>query len=143
MTVVVLRNCVGREVAAPIMLDRRRRRLSSIVRRHADHRRPHIVSVHRSGDIARSTDESVRLRKTWQHTLVGTDDVVVITYLPLGGAGSTGKQIGGALAMMTLALAVPWALGGIPALTAAGGGLSFAGRAAAAGIVCASGMHWR
>lgn len=139
MTLVLRHNVAGREVAPPLSLDRHRRRLSSVVARHADRTRPFIVSVHRRNGWLRPDDETVRLRKAWKNTLVGPNDAVVITYLPRGGSGQSGssaKQIGGLVAMIALAVAAPWLVGtlGIASLGTVGS-LTIAGKIVAAGIV--------
>lgn len=107
-------NVVGREIAPAVALDRRRRRLTSLVRQHADPRRSFVVSVHQRGEVLRPEDHTIRLRKDWSRTLVEPGHVVVITYLPLGGGGagggqSSGKQIGMAVAMIALVAAAAWA----------------------------------
>ncbi|MGE0524380.1 MAG: hypothetical protein AB7O60_15270 [Variibacter sp.] len=142
MTLVLRQNVVCQPTAAPVTLDRRRRRLSAIAKRHAPKDRPYIVSLHRRGDLLKPEDHTVRLRKTWAKTLVGPNDIVVITQLPLGGGagGSTAKQIGGAVAMIALVLAAPYLVGGlaaagVPGLIGAGGALTAVGQAVQAGIV--------
>src|SRR4051812_6714989 len=113
MTTILHRNVVGREMRPVVALPSRRRRLSTIAKRHAPKDRPFIVSVHRAGcESLRPCDESVRVRKQWAGTLIGPRDTVVITYLPLGGGGSgggpsTAKQIGGAVALLALVVAAP------------------------------------
>ncbi|EJW12727.1 hypothetical protein A33M_1697 [Rhodovulum sp. PH10] len=106
-------NVVGREIAPAVTLDRRRRRLASVVRQHADLRRPFVVSVHRRGDVMRPEDHTVRRRADWARTLVEPGHVVLITYLPRGGGGSSnqssGKQIGMAVGMIALVAAAAWA----------------------------------
>jgi hypothetical protein len=115
MALVLQQNILGRAVADPIQMDRRRRRLSSVVKRYANARRPFIVNVRKIDDPALLYEENDRLRKDWVHTLVGPEDVVAIVYLPLGGSSggaagaagkpSAGKQIGSAVAMVALAVA--------------------------------------
>ncbi|MBX3543572.1 host specificity factor TipJ family phage tail protein [Chelatococcus sp.] len=150
MTLILRQNVAGRPVAAPLPLDRRRRRLSTVVARHADRARPHVVSVHRAGEPPAVCDATVRLRKTWRHTLVGPNDTVIITYLPLGGSsrgGGGGKAIGGAIAMIALAIAAPYAIGVIGGLSAGLGsvlgttaGLTLTGKLVAAGVVAGAGF---
>lgn len=138
MAVVRRQNMVGVWLDPEVQLDRRRRRLSSVVKRHAPQSRPYIVSVHRRGQTLRPTDDTVRMRATWSQTLVGADDVIIITQLPLGppsggGGNSQAKQIGGALALVALTVALPYALPLLaPTLFVAGGFLT---AAATAGIV--------
>lgn len=129
MTLVVTANIAGQARGEPVRLpDRRRRRLSTILARHkpAPGRR-FIVSVHRKGEtFLRPTDGSVRLRANWRRTLVGPDDVVLVTVTPgRGGIAS----IGLAIASIALIAVAPYAA---PALAGALGG---AGIAVSAGVV--------
>ncbi|CAO4134748.1 host specificity factor TipJ family phage tail protein [Methylorubrum extorquens] len=121
MTLVVTANIAGQTRGEPVRLpDRRRRRLSTIVARHkppAGHR--FIVSVHRKGEtFLRPTDGSVRLRARWSRTLVGPDDVVLVTEVPLGRGVAS---IGLAIASIALIAVAPYAA---PALATALGGIS-------------------
>jgi hypothetical protein len=138
MVAVVSQNVVGKDVKPPVELDRRRRRLSTLVANHAPKDRAFIVSVHRQGDSRRPDDNTVRLRAQWKDTFVSRDDAVLITYLPLGGgsnAGSSGvggKQVGMALAMVALAIAAPGIGTGIAGVL---GGGAILGQAISAGII--------
>jgi len=139
MTLVLRQNVRGLSLAPPVTLDRRRRRLSTIVARHGDCSRPLIVSVHRRGGEGGClpTDDTVRLRATWRDTLVGPDDVVAITTLPLGGGAGgrqQGKQIGMAVGMLALAIAMPYAIGALGVAGSTIGSLSFTGKLIAAGL---------
>lgn len=145
MTLVLVNDFQNRPLREPVRLDRRRRRLSAVAKRHIPKdNRAYIVSVHKPGDILVAEDHTVRLRKTWSKTLVGPNDIVVIKRLPLrpihgGGGGNEAKQIGGLVAMIAVALAAPWlvsglAAAGVPGLMAAGGQLTIAGQVAAAGL---------
>jgi len=146
LTLVLRQNVRGLPLAPPVTLDRRRRRLSTIVARHGDRSRPVIVSVHRRGGEGGClpTDDTVRLRGAWRDTLVGPDDVVAITTLPLGdGAGGgrqAGKQIGMAVGMLALAIAMPYAVGalagaaGLTGTFGAVGALTLTGKIVAAGL---------
>ena len=107
---LVCHNVVG-ETLSTVTLDRRRRKLSSVVRR-ANQSRPFIVSLHKPGETLRPQDHTVVLRAAWKSTTVESGDVVLVTYLPAGGAmgggnQSTGKQIGMAVAVLALAVAAP------------------------------------
>lgn len=124
---VLCRSVTGQSIGVPVEAPRRQR-LSTIVARHADRRRPFVVSVHRPGDPLRPEDHTVRLRRQWAKTYVGARHTVVITYLPLGGGGqgrSAGKQIGGAVAMIALMAAATVVAPGIgnAAVSALSGGL--------------------
>ena len=132
---VVYANVVGQLIGERIRLDRRRRRLSAVVKRHAIRGRAYIVSVHRPGEILRPEDHTLVAREEWAKTLVSHDSVVLITYLPAGPGGSgssTGKQVGAALGLLALSLAAPYAVGaiaaaGVPGLVTATGALTFGG----------------
>lgn len=125
MTQLLFQRCDGKPAGEPVALPRGRRRLSSIVRRHADASRPHIVSVHRKAHPLAVTDASVRLRKTWRSTTIGPLDTVIIVYLPQGGGGASSSRSGGGgagkgasigLIVATIALAAIgqfWAIGAI------------------------------
>ncbi|MEG9501369.1 MAG: gp58-like family protein [Methylorubrum extorquens] len=131
MTLVVTANIAGQPRGEPVRLpDRRRRRLSTIVARHKPPAgRRFIVSVHRKGEtFLRPTDGSVRLRAKWSRTLVGPDDVVLVTVVPgRGGVGS----IGLAIASIALIAVAPYAA---PALAGVLGGAVSVG-AVQAGLV--------
>lgn len=110
----------GKDADAAIDLPRTRRRLSAIVKQYADHTRPHIVCVYRRGQPWAVTDYSVRLRKQWRHTRIGSTDTVAIIYAPRGGAGAGGSRGGKAasigMLVATIALAALgqfWAVGAI------------------------------
>ncbi|MBB2965115.1 hypothetical protein [Methylobacterium sp. R2-1] len=109
MTLVVTANIAGQTRGEPVRLpDRRRRRLSTIVARHQPPPgRKFIVSVHRRGEtFLRPTDAAVRLRASWRRTLVGPDDTVLITVVPLGGKG---MSIGLTIASLALIVLAPYA----------------------------------
>ncbi|CAO4145500.1 host specificity factor TipJ family phage tail protein [Methylorubrum extorquens] len=131
MTLVVTANIAGQTRGEPVRLpDRRRRRLSTIVARHKPPAgRRFIVSVHRKGEtFLRPTDGSVRLRARRSRTLVGPDDVVLMTEVPLG-RGIT--SIGLAIASIALIAVAPYAA---PALAGVLGGAVSVG-AVQAGLV--------
>lgn len=147
MTQLLSQRVDGKPMAAPVDLPRARRRLSALVRRHADASRPYIVSVHRRQGLRRAeplavTDLSVRLRSTWAQTTVGPRDTVIITYLPRGGGSSRSGSGGGGKANMagigllvaTVALA---AIGQFWAIGAIAGGLGVS--TAVAGTIWAAG----
>lgn len=143
---VVFRSITDVPAGDPIALDRRRRRLSSIVKRHVRSARPFVVSIHRPGEIVRTTDDTVRPPRrtatyrgpTWSDTLVCPGDTVLITWLPLGGSGgssgssgASGKQLGSSLAMLALlagaAVVAPYAAGalaGVFGATASAGAIA-------------------
>jgi hypothetical protein len=143
---VLCANVAGGAMGEPITLYRRRCRLSAVVKRYVDQRRPYIVSVHRPGDVLRPEDHTVVARETWSKTLVAHDSIILITHMPLGN-GQTGKQIGAAVAMLVLAFAAPYAvaglgIGALGTLTAAGvPSLTFAGSLLALGITVAGGYR--
>ena len=131
MTLIVTANIAGQTRGEPVRLpDRRRRRLSTVVARHkpAPGRR-FIVSVHRKGEtFLRPNDKAMRLRADWRRTLVGPDDVVLLTVVPgRGGIAS----IGLAIASIALIAVAPYAA---PALAGALGGAVSVG-AVQAGLV--------
>ncbi|ACK82447.1 host specificity factor TipJ family phage tail protein [Methylorubrum extorquens] len=109
MTLIVTANIAGQTRGEPVRLpDRRRRRLSTIVARHKPPPgRRFIVSVHRKGEtFLRPTDGTKRLRADWRRTLVGPDDVVLVTIVPgRGGIAS----IGLAIASIALIAVAPYA----------------------------------
>ncbi|UYW32526.1 host specificity factor TipJ family phage tail protein [Methylorubrum extorquens] len=131
MTLIVTANIAGQTRGEPLRLpDRRRRRLSTIVARHKPPAgRRFIVSVHRKGEtFLRPTDGSVRLRAKWSRTLVGPDDVVLVTEVPLGRGVAS---IGLAIASIALIAVAPYAA---PALAGVLGGAVSVG-AVQAGLV--------
>lgn len=131
MTLIVTANIAGQTRGEPVRLpDRRRRRLSTVVARHKPPPgRRFIVSVHRKGEtFLRPTDGSVRLRANWSRTLVGADDVVLVTEVPLGRGIAS---IGLAIASIALIAVAPYAA---PALAGALGGAVSVG-AVQAGLV--------
>lgn len=143
MAQLLQQNVLGNQLAAPITLDRRRRRLSSVVKRHANLRRPFFVNVRKVDDPPALEEGNDKLRAQWAHTLIGPDDVVSIVYLPMGGSsnasastagasssGSTGKSIGRAIGMVAIAVAATVLLG--PAGPVVGGALGLTGLAATA-----------
>ncbi|HUD90581.1 hypothetical protein [Sphingobium sp.] len=140
MATVQFCNVRGEPQGAPVLLDRRRRRLSTIAKQHANKRRPFMVSVHRGvgpGDKIVPSDDTVRTRAEWKDTLIGAGDVVLITYLPMGGGAGgqkAGKQIGMAVAMIALAVAMPYAVGALGIAGSTIGSLSLVGKAVAAGL---------
>ncbi len=113
MTLIIHQNVAG-ETLRTVTLDRRRRRLSTVLRAQMP-RRPAIVAVRRKGYDPTDTDDTIKLRNEWASTLVAAHDIVVITYLPLGGAnkngGGGGKAIGAAVAALALAIVAPYAAG--------------------------------
>ncbi len=140
MTLIAQRTVTGAEVRPTLRTDRRRRRLSSVIARYADRSRPHIVSVHRLGEALAPSDITVVLREEWKDRLVGPEDVIVIVYLPLGGAGGSGSSIALAVGAIALAVVAPYLVGalgaaGIPGLVGAGGALTLGGQVLASGIV--------
>jgi len=121
MTLVVTANIAGQTRGEPVRLpDRRRRRLSTIVARHKPPPgRKFMVSVHRKGEtFLRPTDQNRRMRASWSRTLVGPDDVVLFTTVPLGRGVAS---IGLAIASIALIAVAPYAA---PALATALGGIS-------------------
>ena len=88
------------------MLPKGRRRLSAIVKQHADKSRPHIVLVGSARKPITGDGQSVRMRATWSRTSVGARDTVVIVYLPLGGGGGGGRGAGGKANMASIGLIV-------------------------------------
>ncbi|MTW16099.1 hypothetical protein GJ689_07745 [Rhodoplanes serenus] len=107
---------MGNPVGEPIRLGRRRHTLAAVMARCADPRRPHMVSVHRPGEPVAPEDHTVVLRAAWATRLVRPDEIVLITYIPLGGGAggqNTAKQIGSAVAMLALAVAAPYVATGL------------------------------
>lgn len=153
MTLVYRHNCLSEPLAPPLALDRRRRRLSGVVARHAPKDRPFIVSVHRRGEVLKPQDHTVRLPARhpdydgplWREILVGPNDVVLITELPMGGGAggqSSGKQIGTALAMIALVIVASVVAGPIAGTFFAAGtyALTAATAAVQAGIIVGGSM---
>ncbi|PZU87354.1 MAG: hypothetical protein DI527_18945 [Chelatococcus sp.] len=141
MARILFQRVDGKPMGEPIALPHARRRLSALVRQHADHSRPYIVSVHRRRQPLAVTDQSVRLRRTWPQTIVGRRDTVIVTYLPRGGGGSSssgssraGKGASIGLLVATVALA---AIGQFWAIGAIAGGLGVS--TAVAGTIWAAG----
>ncbi|CAL8981537.1 hypothetical protein RHODGE_RHODGE_02838 [Rhodoplanes serenus] len=130
---VIARTVMGTPVGEPIRLSRRRRTLAAVMARCADPRRPHMVSVHRPGEPVAPEDHTVVLRAAWATTLVRPDEIVLITYIPLGGGGaggqSTAKQIGSAVAMLALAAIAPYAAPALLAGASSATGLLLSGNA--------------
>ncbi|MBB3020635.1 putative phage tail protein [Microvirga lupini] len=139
MTLIAQRALISRAEVRPDhhIQDRRRRRLSTLVRRHADRSRSFIVSVHRMGQPVAPTSVDVVLKGEWKDKLVGPQDIVLITYLPQGGKGG-GGQILMAIAAIALSIIVPFAVAAVPGLGAVGGGLTFAGKLVSTGIIMGS-----
>lgn len=142
MASVVFQNVRGVPEGEPVAVRGNMRRLSTIAKRHANARRPFMVSVFREGDPFLLTDDTVRPRKEWAQTLVGKTDIVVVTYLPRGGGAQgkqQGKQIGMAVAAIALAIILPGigaAVGLVGPIAALGGVVSWSTilTAGAAGI---------
>lgn len=129
MTLIVQRKVTGEAVRAPISTDRRRRRLSGVVRCHADRTRPHMVSVHRLGEtVLAPTTDTVVLCREQKNLLVGPQDVVVITYLPQGGGGGAGggSSIVMAVAAIALMVVAPYIAGPLAGAMGGAMGLSTA-----------------
>ena len=92
---LVTLNAAGKQLAAPVALDPRRRRLSQVIGRHVDRTRPHMIAVQRARDPLQPIDEAWITRgrdragnvKTWPRKYLPADAVVVVVYLPLGGSG--------------------------------------------------------
>lgn len=150
MALILQQNILGEPVSDPVALDRRRRRLSTVVKRYANLRRPFIVNVRKVTEPDALDEENDKLRREWVHTLVGPEDVVAIVYLPLGGSAkasagdaagtkSPGKQIGSALSMVALAVAATVLLGPAgPIFGAMAGTLGTFGTAAVSAIASAA-----
>jgi len=144
MTAIFFQRCDGQKAGDGIITPRGRRRLSTLVRRHADRSRPHIVSVHRKGQPLAVTDFSVRLRKQWRHTTVGPHDTVIIVYLPRGGGGGGragrggGKQTGAAIGLVVATIALA-AVGQFWAIGALNGALVLAATSSVGGTIWAAG----
>jgi hypothetical protein len=142
MTQIHFRRCDGESAGSPIELPRARRRLSTLVRRHADSSRPFVVSVHRKTHPLAVTDFSVRLRKDWRNTTLGPHDTIIIVYLPRGGAsaggggGGSGKGLAIGMIVATVALA---ALGQFWAIGAINGAMGLAATSAVGSTIWAAG----
>lgn len=143
-------NAAGKPLAPPARLDPRRRRLSQVIGRHVDRSRPHMIAVQRARDPLQPIEEAWVLRgrdkhgkvKPWPRTYLPADAVVVVVYLPRGGAMGGGGSRGGksplgiALGIAGLALvafAGPLGNAAAGALSLGGAG-SFAAAALTAGI---------
>jgi hypothetical protein len=149
MATILQQNILGKPVAEPIILDRRRRRLSSVVKRHANARRPFFVNVRKVDEPPALDEGNDKPRATWPKTLVGPNDVVAIVYLPLGGSkgtasaggaassDSSGKSIGRAVAMVALVVAATVVLGPAGPIFGASG-LALTGLAATAASAVAT-----
>lgn len=110
-----------------------RRRLSAVMREHAldtGRSEPMFVSVTRQNRlkkldlgsfvdvISKPNAERQVLRKQWPKTVVGDNDVITITYLPLGGGGGgsqgggrkSGVAIGASIAAILLSVVAPFAV---------------------------------
>lgn len=113
---VHFKNITGTDAAQPVAVKDNYVRLSSIIKKHVKDERPFIVSVHRDTHVV--NDDTIKLRNEWSRTLVSKKDIVIVTYLPLGGGGSggssAGKQIGMAVGMIALMVVAPY-LGGFVA----------------------------
>lgn len=138
---LLFQRCDGKAAGEALDLPRTRRRLSAIVKQHADRSRPHIVCVYRRGQPWAPSDFSVRMRKQWRHTRIGPHDTIAIIYAPLGGgAGQAGrgggKQTGAAIGLVVASLAL-MALGQFWAIGALGSALNIS--AATAGTIWAAG----
>lgn len=114
MTLLAQRTVTGEVVRPDLTLSGGDADLAWLVTREADHARPFIVSLHRRGEPLAPADTTVIFRKEAALKAVGPDDVVVITYLPLGGGGS-GAQVGMAVAAIALMVIAPYAVAGLGA----------------------------
>lgn len=144
MAVVIHASDVGEQLREPRTLPRRRVRLSAVIKQEERIKgRPFIVSVHRKGNPLAPADTTVRTRAQWKTTSVGPNDVVVITYLPLGGGGGRGggggKQIGMALAMLVLSVVAPMIVGALGPAFAVGGSLTMLGKVVTMGLIAGVG----
>lgn len=124
MTQILFRRCDGLEAGERIVLPKGRRRLSAIIKKHADRSRPHIVFVGSAKKPITGDGQSLRMRATWSRTTVGARDTVLIVYLPMGGGGGAGGGGGGGKANMAsiglivaavalVAIGQFWAIGAI------------------------------
>lgn len=108
---LVTLNAAGAELAKPRALDRRSRRLSQVIGRHADKSRPFMVAVQRARDPLQPIDEAWVVRgrdkagnvKPWPRMYLPADAVVAIVYLPRGGGGAAS---GGARSKSPLSIAL-------------------------------------
>lgn len=151
-------NAAGKTLKPVQQLDRRRRRLSQVIGRHVDRRRPHMIAVQRMSDPLQPIEEAWVQRgwkvppqsdaqgnivkqgvvKPWPRRYLPADAIVVIVYLPLGGGGASagrgGKSpLGIALGIAAVALV---AFSGPLGLAAAGA----LGMGATAGTVITAGL---
>ncbi len=97
---------LGKPVGAPILLDRRRRRLSTVMARHNQAGRRVIAFKVPNGKALDMERHLVR-RRRWKDVLVGPEDMILI--LPViagggGGRGGAGKGLSIALAVASIAL---------------------------------------
>lgn len=135
MTTVAYANALGQLRGEPKKLTGgKRRRLSAVMAQNPPPPgQRFIVSVHRRGEtVIRPNDRNVRLRAHWRKSLVGPNDIVLVTVTPgKGGVAS----IGLAIASVALLIVAPYAAPAIAAGIA--GGVASAGAVAAvqAGLV--------
>lgn len=125
---------LGQSVGAPIPLDRRRRRLSTVVARH-NTAGPRVLAFKVPAGHALDMEKHVIPRSRWKDTLVGANDNVVIMALVAGGGGGqggAGKAMSIGLAVAAIALVVIGAWYVLPALQGALG--AAAGSAAWSGV---------
>lgn len=121
-----------------VAMDSRRRRLSAIVKAHADPRRTHIVAVTRASKPLTTFRESLKLRPEWKDCRIGKGDVVTIVYVPAGGpqgGASTGKQIGLAVATIALVVVASLVAGPIGGQLATATGVTWFTTAAATSLI--------
>lgn len=138
MTLIAQRALISRAAVRPDhhIQDRRRRRLSTLVKRYADRSRPFIVSIHRAGEPIAPTSVDVVLMTEWKNKLVGPQDIVLITYLPRGGGAGGNGQILMAVAAIALAIIVPFAIGALGTTALGGiGSLTLLGKIVSTGII--------
>ncbi len=121
----------------------KRRRLSAIVKQHADRRRPFTVSVCRRGQHLAPDGQSVRQRKTWAATTVGPHDTVVVLYWPQGGGAAGGGRGGSGSKAMSIGLVVGAialaAVGQFWGIAALNGALGLGATSAIGSTICAAG----
>lgn len=142
-------NAAGKPLAPARVLDRKRRRLSQVLGRHVDRRRPHMVAVQRASDPLQPIDEAWVERgfdkngkvKPWPRTYLPADAIVVVVYLPRGGGGAAGgssrskSPLSIALGIAAVALiAFAGPIGGVLAGAVGLGGSTFAVSAITAGV---------
>ncbi|TDR94211.1 host specificity factor TipJ family phage tail protein [Enterovirga rhinocerotis] len=145
MTLVVAVNHLHREQGGPLVLAPRRRRLSTIMRRHGPADRRVVALVFRKGEDWRRADRSMldkaaRLRKQYATTLVGPHDTVVLVRPALGG-GQSGAGIAMAIAAMALMVVAPFAAPAIAGVVGLSAGLVQAGLVLGAGVLAAAAMQ--